>query len=91
MPPELYLVIYRLFQGNEIIKARKTQDECCHLIYRLCSGKSNMYAAIKETLRLRGAPDIDDLREPLFNLITEDETICKEYAEKTNTLIAKLS
>ena len=89
--PELYLAIYRLFREGEIAKAREIQDECCHIIYRLCSGKSNMYATIKETLRLRGAPDIGGVREPLFNLIPEDETICKECAEKIDAIIAKLA
>lgn len=89
--PELYLAIYRLFREGEIAKAREIQDECCHIIYRLCSGKSNMYATIKETLRLRGAPDIGGVREPLFNLIPEDEIICKECAEKINALVAKLA
>ena len=89
--PELYLAIYRLFCEGEIAKAREIQDECCHIIYRLCSGKGNMYAAIKETLRLRGAPDIGGVREPLFNLIPEDEIICKECAEKINALVAKLA
>lgn len=89
--PELYLAIYRLFREGEIAKAREIQDECCHVIYRLCVGKSNMYATIKETLRLRGAPDIGGVREPLFNLIPEDEIICKECAEKIDALVAKLS
>lgn len=89
--PELYLAIYRLFREGEIAKAREIQDECCHIIYRLCSGKSNMYATIKETLRLRGAPDIGGVREPLFNLIPEDEIICKECAEKIDALAAKLA
>ena len=89
--PELYLAIYRLFREGEIAKAREIQDECCHIIYRLCSGKSNMYATIKETLRLRGAPDIGGVREPLFNLIPEDEIICKECAEKIDALVAKLA
>ena len=89
--PELYLAIYRLFREGEIAKAQEIQDECCHIIYRLCSGKSNMYATIKETLRLRGAPDIGGVREPLFNLIPEDETICKECAEKIDAIIAKLA
>ena len=89
--PELYLAIYRLFREGEIAKAREIQDECCHIIYRLCSGKSNMYATIKETLRLRGAPDIGGVREPLFDLIPEDEIICKECAEKIDALVAKLA
>ena len=87
--PELYLAIYRLFREGEIAKARTIQDECCHVIYQLCSGKGNMYATIKETLRLMGAPDIGGVREPLYNLVEEDKKICAECAQQIQKLIAQ--
>ena len=89
--PELYLAIYRLVREGEIAKARVIQDECCHIIYKLCSGKSNMYATIKETLRMMGAPDIGGVREPLYNLVEEDKAICAECAKKIQKLVAELS
>ena len=88
--PELYLAIYRLVREGEITKARVIQDECCHIIYKLCSGKSNMYATIKETLRDMGAPDIGGVREPLYNLVEEDKAICVECAQQIQKLIAEL-
>ncbi|MBQ1402170.1 MAG: dihydrodipicolinate synthase family protein [Oscillospiraceae bacterium] len=88
--PELYLAIYRLVREGEITKARVIQDECCHIIYKLCSGKSNMYATIKETLRDMGAPDIGGVREPLYNLVEEDKAICAECAQQIQKLIAEL-
>ena len=88
--PELYLAIYRLVREGEIAKARVIQDECCHIIYKLCSGKSNMYATIKETLRDMGAPDIGGVREPLYNLVEEDKAICAECAQQIQKLIAEL-
>ncbi|MBQ8075873.1 MAG: dihydrodipicolinate synthase family protein [Oscillospiraceae bacterium] len=87
--PELYLAIYRLFREGEIAKARAIQDECCHVIYKLCSGKGNMYATIKETLRLMGAPDIGGVREPLYNLTEEDKAICAQCAAEIQKLVAQ--
>ena len=75
--PELYLAIYRLVREGEITKARVIQDECCHIIYKLCSGKSNMYATIKEALRD-------------YNLVEEDKAICAECAQQIQKLIAEL-
>lgn len=87
--PELYLKIYDLVQVGDFASARPIQDECCHIIYKLCSGKSNMYATIKETLRLSGAPDIGGVREPLYSLQEEDLHICVECAEMIAEAIKK--
>ena len=89
--PELYLAIYRLVKEGKIAEARPIQDECCHVIYKLCSGRGNMYAMIKETLRDMGAPDIGGVREPLFNLTEEDKAICAECAAGIRKLIAGLA
>ena len=88
--PELYLAIYRLALEGKIEDARALQDECCHIIYRLCSGKSNMYAMIKETIRLMGGPDAGGVRAPLYGLVDEDRPICQECAVKIQKLIKDL-
>lgn len=85
--PELYLAIYNLVAKGDIATARAIQDECCHIIYKLCSCKGNMYAAIKETLRIMGAPDIGSVRAPLFELVEEDKAICAECAAKIQALV----
>ena len=87
--PELYLKIYDLVQKGDITAARPIQDTCCHIIYKLCSGKSNMYATIKETLRLSGAPDIGGVREPLYGLQEKDRAICAECAEMIAEAVKK--
>ena len=89
--PELYLAIYRLFNAGEIDKARRLQDECCHVIYRLCSGKGSMYAVIKETIRCAGGPDIGGVRAPFYDVVPEDRAIAQECAEKIKALIAELA
>ena len=87
--PELYLKIYSLVQQGEIAKAREIQDECCHVIYKMCSGKGNMYAVIKAILLRRGAPDIGSVRAPLTPIQPEDLAMVEETARWIDSLIEK--
>ena len=87
--PELYLAIYRLYQEGKIAQGREIQDTCCHIIYKLCSGKGNMYAMIKEVLRLNGGPDIGGVRKPLTDLLSEDMPIAQECAQMVREALAK--
>ncbi len=89
--PELYLKIYDLIGQGKIAQAREIQDECCHIIYKLCSGKGNMYAMIKETLRQLGAPDIGGVRKPLTNLVEADLPIAKACADQIRAALAKFA
>ena len=84
--PQLYLELFRLVQSGEIQKAREIQDECCHIIYAMCSCKGNMYAAIKTILKEMGAPDIGGVRAPLPALQPEDMNIVKDCAKKIREL-----
>ena len=84
--PELYLAIYRLFGEGRIAEAREIQDACCHVIYKMCSCKGNMYAVIKGILREQGGPDIGGVRAPLFELQREDLPTVKELAAEISAL-----
>ena len=78
--PELYLEIFRCFQAGELAKGREVQNECCRIIYKMCSAQGNMYAVIKEILRLQGGPDIGGVRAPLLDLEPGDrETIVQSH------------
>ena len=78
--PELYLKIYALVGEGRIPEARAIQDACCHIIYKLCAAKGNMYAVIKAVLRKLGAPDIGGVRAPLYDIQPEDEPVVEEAA-----------
>ena len=84
--PELYLAIYRLFHEGKIAEAREIQDACCHVIYKMCSCKGNMYAVIKGILREQGGPDIGGVRAPLYELQSEDLPIVKALAAEITAL-----
>ena len=88
--PELYLKISSLVNEGRIAEARPIQDACCHIIYKLCSGKGNMYAIIKAVLRKLGAPDIGGVRAPLTDVQPGDEAVIDEAAEMIRAALAEL-
>ena len=87
--PELYLEIFRLVQEGKIAKAREIQDDCCHIIYAMCSCKGNMYAVIKEIIRQMGGPDIVSVRAPLYELTQEDMPTVGKCVEMIRAALAK--
>ena len=88
--PELYEAIFSLFHAGEIGKCREIQDGCCHVIYKMCSGEGNMYAMIKEIIRLQGGPDIGGVRPPLYPLQSGDRVIAGECVRMIDALKATL-
>ena len=54
--PELYLKIFELFSNGKTEEAREVQNAACRIIYKMCSAHGNMYAVIKEIIRLQGGP-----------------------------------
>ena len=87
--PELYLKARELFYAGKYEEARQIQNECCRIIYKMCSAKGNMYAVIKAILRLQGGPDCGGVRKPLANLFSEDEAVVKASHEMIQTAIQK--
>lgn len=87
--PELYLRIFRLFHEGKMEDGRQVQNECCRIIYKVCSAQGNMYAILKEVLRLRGGPDAGGVRAPLLELAPDDQPIAAEAAQMIDTAVAK--
>ena len=87
--PELYLAIFRLFHEGKLEQGREIQNECCRIIYKMCSAAGNMYAVIKEIIRLQGGPDAGSVRAPLLELAPGDEAVVKESADMIAAAIAK--
>lgn len=87
--PELYLRIRELFLAGKMEEARLIQNECCRIIYKLCSGEGNMYAVIKEVIRLQGGPDVGGVREPLLNLTDADHAVAVQAAQMISDAVAK--
>jgi len=87
--PELYLEILRCFQAGELEKGREVQNECCRIIYKMCSAQGNMYAVIKEVIRLQGGPDVGSVRAPLLELEESDRAVTAEVHKLIQAAIAK--
>ena len=86
--PELYMRIYELFGKGEIEKARVIQNDCCRIIYHMCSAKANLYAVLKEILKGRGI-DVGTVRSPLPGLEAEDYKIAAACAEEISAAVKK--
>ena len=87
--PELYLKIREHFLAGKMEEGRLIQNDCCRIIYKMCSTEGNMYATIKEILRLQGGPDIGGVRDPLLNLTEADKAIAADCAKDIADAIAK--
>ena len=87
--PELFLKIRELFLEGKMEQAREIQNECCRIIYKLCSAHGNMYAVIKGVLRKQGGPDCGSVRLPLAPLAAGDASVVEESAAMIAAAIAK--
>lgn len=87
--PELYIKIRELYLAGSMELGREVQNECCRIIYKMCSAKGNMYAVIKAILRRQGGPDCGGVRLPLAPMVDSDEAIADECAAMIANAIAK--
>lgn len=79
--PELFLKMDELVKENRLDEAREVQYAANEVIYKMCSCHGNMYAVIKEILRINENLDLGSVRAPLAELIEEDMPIVCEAAE----------
>ncbi|MDO5546719.1 MAG: dihydrodipicolinate synthase family protein [Eubacteriales bacterium] len=87
--PELYIKLFECVKEGRLDTALEIQNDCCRIIYKLCSGHGNMYAMIKEVLRKMGCPDCGSVRAPLAELIESDYPIADECVAMIKAAVAK--
>ena len=87
--PELYIKLYECVKEGRLDTALEIQNDCCRIIYKLCSGHGNMYGMIKEVLRKMGCPDCGSVRAPLAELIDSDYPIADECVAMIQAAVAK--
>ena len=78
--PELAGRIYTLAMEGRYKEAKAIQYDVNEIIYKLCSGRGNMYGVIKEVLRISRGIDIGGVRKPLTDLDDRDRAIAGEAA-----------
>ena len=86
--PELFLKMDELVKKNRLAEAREIQYAANEIIYKMRSGHGNMYAMIKEILRINEDLDIGSVKAPLEPLNEADKVIAKEAAEMVKKAIA---
>ena len=87
--PELLLKADELLKAGKVKEAAEVQYAIDAIIYAMCTCKGNLYAVMKEILRIRENLDIGGVRKPLPNLFPEDMDQVKKCAKMIDEAIAK--
>ena len=78
--PDLFLKLNQLIIDKDLDRAKELQHAINSVIYKMVSGRANLYAVMKEILRLNEDLDIGSVRAPLEPLSEGDYEIAKEAA-----------
>ncbi len=87
--PELYLKIKELTDTGKVKEAREIQYAADAIIYAMCECHGNLYAVMKEILRIRENLNIGGVRKPLPEIIPEDMEQIKKCAGMIDEAIKK--
>jgi len=87
--PELFLRMDELVKQGRLDQARQIQYAANEVIYKMCSAHGNMYAVIKEILRINEDLDIGSVRAPLEPLCADDMKIAQQAAKMIKDAKAK--
>lgn len=79
--PDLFLKLDQLIVDKDLTLAKELQYAINTVIYKMVSGRANMYAVAKEVLRLNEHLDLGSVRSPLEPLNEDDKVIAKEAAD----------
>lgn len=79
--PELFLAMDECINSGDMKRANEIQYCVNDIIAALTSGHGNMYAMIKEVLRINEGLDIGSVRKPLVALTDADKEIAKSAAK----------
>ena len=78
--PDLFLKLNQFIIDKDLDRAKELQHAINSVIYKMVSGRANLYAVMKEILRLNEDLDIGSVRAPLEPLSEGDYAIAKEAA-----------
>lgn len=86
---ELYLKIFELAEAGDYPGAREIQFAVDEIIYKMCTCKGNLYAVMKEILRLREGLNLGSVRRPMPGLEESDLPCVRECADMISAAVAK--
>lgn len=87
--PELYVKMFDLVKEEKYAEARKIQYAADAIIYKMCSCRGNLYAVMKEILKIREGLELGSVRKPMPGLAESDMPCVKECAEMIGKAIAE--
>jgi len=87
--PELYIKMFDLCKAGDYTTARNIQNDVDKIIYAMCECKGNLYAVMKEIIKLREGLDIGSVRKPLAALVPEDAPQVNKCKVMIDEAIAK--
>ena len=87
--PELYLAIMKLVQTGDVKKAAEVQYVADEIIYAMCECKGNLYAVMKEILKINEGLELGSVRLPLAPLAPEDMDQVKKCSTMIKEAVAK--
>lgn len=87
--PELYLKLMELVKAGDMKGAGELQYAADAIIYKMCTCKGNLYAVMKEILKIREGLMLGSVRKPMPGLADSDMPCVKECAEMISAAIHK--
>lgn len=78
--PDLFLKMDEQIKAGQMEEARHLQYEVNSVIYKMCSGRGNMYGVIKAILKINQGLELGGVRSPLPALEESDGEIVQEAA-----------
>ncbi|MEG0878254.1 MAG: dihydrodipicolinate synthase family protein [Oscillospiraceae bacterium] len=85
--PELFIKILEYFRDGNLEKARKVQYDVDEIISVMCGCHGNLYAVMKEILRIREDINVGGVRAPLSNIIPADMPVIEKAAKLIDAAI----
>ncbi|MDO5541315.1 MAG: dihydrodipicolinate synthase family protein [Eubacteriales bacterium] len=87
--PELYLKIKELMDEGKVKEAQDVQNAADAIIYEMCACHGNLYAVMKEIMKIRDGLELGGVRRPLPSLISEDMPQVKKCAGMIDEAISR--
>ena len=81
--------IKELVDNGDIKTARKIQNTADRIIYEMCACHGNLYAVMKEILKMNGL-ELGGVRKPLPGIVKEDLPQIKKCKELIDEAIKNL-
>jgi len=88
--PEVYVKIKELVDEGNLKQATLLQSKANEIIFAMCSCKGNLYAVMKEIIKIREGIDLGGVRRPLPPLAPEDADKVKACAAMIDALMQEL-